>query len=90
MISQYNSAPYHVKNLIQIVSKELSLHGFIVGSLRDKYGAQFYADFPGRVARGEIKYKEQRVLGLEKAGHALLDVLRGDNFGKSVIVVADE
>ncbi len=90
MISQYNSAPYHVKNLIQIVSKELSVHGFIVGSLRDKYGADFYANFPARVASGEIKYKEHRVLGLEKAGHALLDVLRGDNFGKSVIVVADE
>ncbi|KAI0634325.1 NAD-P-binding protein [Trametes polyzona] len=90
MISQYNTAPYPVKNLMKIVSQELSVHGFIVGSLRHKYVAEFYKSFPARVASGEIKYKEHRVNGLEKAGEAILDVLKGGNFGKSVIIVADE
>ncbi|KAI0827338.1 NAD-P-binding protein [Trametes gibbosa] len=90
MISQYNSAPYHVKSLMKIVSQELAVHGFIVSSLRHKYEAAFDASFPARIASGELKYKEHRVRGLERGGDALLDVLRGDNFGKSVLIVADE
>ncbi|KAI0772918.1 NAD-P-binding protein [Trametes elegans] len=91
MISQYNTTqPYHVKNLMNIVGRELQIHGFIVGSLRPKYEDEFYATFPARVARGEIKYKEDRVRGLERAGHAIADVQSGRNFGKSVVVVADE
>ena len=45
---------------------------------------------PPRVASGEIKYKEHVVRGLENAGQAILDVQMGRNFGKSVVVVADE
>ncbi|KAH9854530.1 NAD-P-binding protein [Lenzites betulinus] len=90
MISQYNTAPYYVKNLMKIVAQELSVHGFIVGTLRPKYVAEFYQTFPARVASGEIRYKEDRVQGLERAGDALVDVLRGNNFGKSVVIVADE
>lgn len=36
MISGYNAEPYAVKNLMQIVSKELRVSGFIVGSLYHK------------------------------------------------------
>ena len=91
MISQYNtSQPYPIKNLLKVVGKELSLHGFIVGSLRPKYEAEFYATFPARVASGEIKYKEDRVRGLERAGEAIVAVQSGKNFGKSVVIVADE
>ena len=91
MISGYNTTePYHVKNLMQIVGKQLHLHGFIVGYLRHKYVDAFYKSFVPRIARGEIKYKEHAVRGLENAGQAILDVQQGKNFGKSVIIVADE
>ncbi|KAH9903352.1 NAD-P-binding protein [Cubamyces lactineus] len=91
MISQYNAAqPYHIKNLKSIVGKELSLNGFIVTSLRAKYEASFRATIPRRVAAGEIRYKEDAVRGLENGGRAIADVQRGRNFGKSVVVVADE
>ncbi|KAI9065188.1 NAD-P-binding protein [Trametes sanguinea] len=91
MISQYNTTePYHVKNLRLIVHKELNLHGFLVLSLQDKYAAEFLATVPARVARGEIRYKEDRVRGLENAGRAIVDVQRGRNTGKSVVIVADE
>ena len=91
MISQYNTAqPYHIKNLKSIVGKELSLSGFIVTSLRAKYEAEFRATFPRRVAEGEIRYREERVHGLANAGRAIVDVQRGRNFGKSVVIVADE
>ena len=91
MISTYNSPePYAIKNLMRVVTAELHIHGFIVGTLRDKYVASFYSHFVERVARGEIKYKEHVVRGLEKGPQAIVDVHLGRNFGKSVLVVADE
>ena len=93
MISGYNTPAehsYHVKNLMKIVSQELSINGFVVGSLREKYVDEFYATFPRRVAAGEIKHKEYPVRGLEQAGKAIVDVLTGKNFGKCVVVVAEE
>ena len=59
-------------------------------SLESKYADEFFRTFPARVARGEIKYKEHRVDGLEHAGQAILDVQSGKNTGKMVVVVADE
>ena len=90
-ISAYNTkSPYGVKNLQLLVWREISLHGYIIASLRPKHGEAFFRTMPGRVARGEIKYKEHVVRGLENAGQAILDVQMGKNFGKSVIIVADE
>ncbi|RPD53531.1 NAD(P)-binding protein [Lentinus tigrinus ALCF2SS1-6] len=91
MISGYNAqTPYGIKNVMQIVTQELHIHGFIVGNLRHKYVDEFYSKFVPRVASGEIKYKEYLVRGLENAGEAILDVQSGKNFGKCVIVVADD
>lgn len=45
---------------------------------------------PAKVARGEIKYQEDKTIGLERAGEAILSVLTGKNTGKSVIVVAEQ
>ena len=36
MISEYNAEPHAVKNLMQVVWKELRVYGFIVGSLYPK------------------------------------------------------
>ncbi|TBU55126.1 NAD(P)-binding protein [Dichomitus squalens] len=90
-ISGYNTQdPYHVKNLQQLVWREITFHGFLIGSLMPKYQEEFDRTFPARVASGEIKYKEHIVRGLENAGQGLVDVLTGKNFGKTVLVVADE
>ena len=90
MISGYNNEPHPVKNLFQIITKRLHIHGFVVSFLRHKYEDEFYADFVDRIARGEIKYKEYLVRGLENAGQVIVDVQTGKNFGKAVVVVADE
>ena len=91
MISSYNTKePYNVKNLQQLVWREITFNGFLAATLMPKYDDEFYATMPARVAKGEIKYKEHVVRGLENAGEALLDVLKGGNFGKSVVIVADE
>ncbi|KAI0788288.1 NAD(P)-binding protein [Fomes fomentarius] len=92
MISNYNDAqePYNVRNLQNLVWREITFHGFTVSSLIPKYGEEFHRTFPARVASGEIKYKEHRVYGIEKGGEALLEMLQGKNFGKVVVVVAEE
>lgn len=91
MISNYNTTePYNVKNLQNIFWREITMHGFIAGSLMPKYAEEFHRTFPARVASGEIKYLEHRVYGLESFGQAVLDVQSGKNFGKMVVIVAEE
>ena len=90
-ISAYNTKePYGVKNLQLLLWREIKMYGFLWSSLSSKHGKDFFENFPKRVASGEIKYKEHAVRGLENAGQAILDVQQGKNFGKSVIIVADE
>jgi len=91
MISAYNGEePYPVKNLIQIVGKQLKIAGFIVMWLHHKYLEDFYKEIPPMVASGQIKYLEDVTRGLDKAGEAIVDVQTGRNKGKSVILVAEE
>ena len=91
MISGYNtSTPYGIKSAMKIVTQELHVNGFIVGSLRHKYIDEFYSKFVPRVANGEIKYKEHIVRGLEQAPQGIVDIHLGNNFGKSVLIVVDE
>ncbi|KAK7691642.1 hypothetical protein QCA50_005041 [Cerrena zonata] len=90
MISAYNSTPYFIKNLINIVGRELKIFGFIVSTLASKYDEAFYKEFPQRIANGEIKYLEDAKQGLKETGQAIYEVQKGLNKGKSVIVVASE
>ena len=79
-----------MKNLQLLLWREIKMYGFLWSSLSPKHGKDFIEKFPERVASGEIKYKEHVTRGLERAGEALLDVLVGRNFGKSVLVLEDE
>lgn len=92
MISSYNSdsGDYPVKNLSQIFMKSLSLHGFTVSVLHDKYAECFYAEVPQMVKEGKIKYQEDISVGLESVGEAISDVQKGRNKGKKVVVVVEE
>ncbi|TFK49753.1 alcohol dehydrogenase [Heliocybe sulcata] len=90
MISGYNATePYGVKNMMQVVSKQLKLYGFIVFALASKYQEEFYRLVPGMIARGELKYTEDVSVGLETVGEAILAVQNGTNKAKKVIKVAD-
>jgi len=89
MISGYNGETYHIKNLMQIVRKQLKIFGFIV-SLDPKHIKNFMAEIPAKVASGEIKYLEDRTIGMEYGCEALLAVLTGKSNGKGIIIVAKE
>jgi NADPH-dependent curcumin reductase CurA len=75
---------------MQVVSKSISLQGFIVLRLYSKYDQVFNATMPAKVASGEIKYREDIYDGLDKVGDVLLFVLQGKNKGKAVVHVADD
>ncbi|EPS94416.1 hypothetical protein FOMPIDRAFT_1134389 [Fomitopsis schrenkii] len=90
MMSEYNSEPYSPKNLSQIIYQQLRVCGFVVGSLYNKYRERFYQEMPAKIASGEMKYLEDRSYGLESVGDAILAVQKGTNFGKKVVIVAED
>ena len=90
MISGYNNGGVPIKNAIHIVSKSLSINGFIVTGLQEKYDARFYAEIPQLVADGKLKYKEEVFEGLESVGDAILAVQKGTNKAKAVVRVAKD
>ena len=74
---------------MNVISKSLSIHGFIVSRLEPKYDDEFYAVVPAKVASGEIQHREDVYDGLDKVGDVLLAVQQGFNKAKAVVHVAD-
>ena len=66
------------------------MQGFVVGNLDAQFGPEFYRVVPPLVASGEIKYNEFKKNGLKAVGQMFADQQQGKNFGKAVIVVANE
>jgi NADPH-dependent curcumin reductase CurA len=58
--------------------------------LNDKYSAEFDKVFPKLIKDGKIKYTEDITRGLENIGEAILAQQKGQNNGKSVVIVAEE
>lgn len=94
LIAQYNDAslppgPDQTPNLLRnILFKRLTLRGYIVTD----FAAQtddFLRDVGGWLKDGKIKYREDIVDGLENASDAFIGLLKGKNFGKLLIRVAE-
>ncbi|GAA6012608.1 hypothetical protein JCM11491_005452 [Sporobolomyces phaffii] len=80
--SSYNSEAHGVKNLFNVVTKEIHYEGFIV--LNRDLG-NFYAEIPPALAKGEFtKPIEHITHGLDN-GEAFLELLKGGNVGKAVV-----
>ncbi|KAG8681155.1 hypothetical protein FRC11_001498 [Ceratobasidium sp. 423] len=90
-ISAYNSSPTPIKNWSYLLTKRLTVRGFIVGELEAQVGKPqvFYEKMVPLVASGQIKWSEHVFEGLDKAGDAILAVQKGDNTAKTVVKVAD-
>lgn len=69
-----------------ILQRSIKMQGFIVSDYRHRIPA-FIGDMAGWLAEGKITYREDMVLGLEKAPEAFLGLFRGANFGKLVVRV---
>lgn len=74
--------------LTAILKKRLLVQGFIISEHFDEQPA-FIRDMTEWVSKGEVKYLEDTVIGLENAPQAFMGLLKGKNYGKLVIKVAN-
>jgi NADPH-dependent curcumin reductase CurA len=72
----------------EILSKSLTLRGFINWEFTDQYYTEFLREVGAGVVEGRIRYREDVIDGLEKAPEAFIGMLEGRNFGKVVVRVA--
>ncbi len=71
----------------QILRKRMTVRGFIVSQDFGHLYAQFASAMTGWIASGQMHYREAMIDGLETAPAAFTAMLRGENFGKTVIRV---
>lgn len=95
LISQYNATvlpagPDRMNWLMgQLLRKKIKMQGFIIFDNFTHLYPQFAEAMQGWLAQGKIHYREELIDGLENAPQGLIGLLRGENFGKRVIRVAD-
>lgn len=95
MISYYNAAStdemYGVKNLRFIVSKRLKMQGFIVGDpdTGPVYAAEHQKNVQKWIHDGTFIAKQSITKGIDNATDGLLGMLKGENFGKAVLTIAE-
>ena len=93
LIAQYNGASGGdgtdrlPATMRQILSKSLTLRGFLNYEFAEQYYAEFLREVGAGIADGRIRYREDIVDGLEKAPEAFIGMLEGRNFGKVVVRV---
>lgn len=95
LIAQYNAAGTadstdHLPQFMRaVLTNRIAVRGFIVRDYADQE-AEFLREVSGWIADGRIKYREHRVQSLENAPEMLIGLLKGENFGKTVVEISDE
>ena len=89
-ISGYNAVEPQPgpRNMFMMVTKKLSLRGFIVGDHADMRD-EFTEKVGGLLTSGELVVRETVREGLDDAVDTFLDLLRGGNTGKMIVKLAD-
>lgn len=85
-ISSYNADKPRPgpRNLWLVVTRRLTLRGFIVSDHND-LASEFYRRTIPWVAEGALHYRETYAEGLDRAADAFLDLHRGANIGKMLV-----
>ena len=90
LISEYNATePVPGPSLRPLLFSRALVKGFIVSDHMARLG-DFLRDCSGWVREGRLKYREDIVVGLEKAPEAFIGLLQGRNFGKLLVRVAED
>ena len=71
----------------EILSKSLTVRGFINSDFAAQYYADFLSEVGAGIADGRIRYREDIVDSLDKAPEAFIGMLDGRNFGKVLVRV---
>lgn len=91
-ISEYNVKPEDqkgIKGLMNIVSKEITMRGFLYQSIAGPWAAKFKEDVTKGLKDGSIKAKLHVVEGIENGPEGFVGMLRGENFGKAVLKIGE-
>ena len=93
MVSQYNitdqNKKYGIKNLSNIVGKRITFRGFIVTDpdMGPKYTVEHQKNVAKWISDGTFKAQQSVTVGIDNAVKGFLGMLRGDNFGKAVLMI---
>ena len=65
------------------------MQGFIVGdpNMGPKYAAEHQKNVQKWISEGTFKAQQSVTVGIDNAAKGLLGMLKGDNFGKAVLVI---
>ncbi|EPS25542.1 NADP-dependent oxidoreductase RED1 [Penicillium oxalicum] len=87
MISQYNSAPYPIKNIQNVLVKRITMRGFIVADA--DMGPIYTKEHQERVQKwikeGSFKVLLHETNGIDNAAEGLVGIFHGKNMGKAVL-----
>jgi NADPH-dependent curcumin reductase CurA len=90
LISQYNTAQKGKGfNLALPILKRAVMKGLVVYDYEDRR-TEFFDQVAPWVRDGKIKYREDRVNGIEHTGAHFSKLMNGDNFGKALVVTGPE
>jgi NADPH-dependent curcumin reductase CurA len=73
-----------------ILTKSLTIRGFIQNEFTKSHGRDFVREMSGWVADGSVRYREDVSEGLESAAEAFRGMLTGRNFGKALVRVSPD
>ena len=72
-----------------VLVRRITIRGFIIFDHASRE-PEFLRDVGGWIERGELRYREDVVEGLERAVPAFQGLLQGQNFGKLLVRVSDD
>jgi len=94
MISQYNLKPeeqYPIRNLMSVVGKRLTIRGFIVSdkNMGPLYTKDHQEKLQKWISEGSFKAQQSVTVGIDNSIDGFLGMLKGHNFGKAILQIAD-
>ncbi|KAI1000906.1 NADP-dependent oxidoreductase [Podosphaera aphanis] len=95
MISDYNKDPderYPVRNIIYLVAKQITMRGFLVSN--PEIGVKYFKARNENISKwlqdGSFQVKSHVTAGIENGPEGFVGMLKGKNFGRAVLKIADE
>ena len=85
-ISGYGVTPHGPNNLFELITKELSVEGFMTHFRHDRYD-EAREQLSQWLREGVIQSPEHRLEGIENVGKAFADLFAGENFGKTIVAL---
>jgi len=86
LISEYNDGKGPGPGWFNVLTKRLSVTGFIVSD-HEELREEFYRSMARWFAEGRVRVREDVTQGLENAPSAFIGMLNGKNLGKTVVKV---